>query len=164
MCVHVYYDVIMWTNYLPFQCIGQSVNRSFFTPTQIIDVANHIYNNPSCTYMYMQLITNVHVLIVLQGLEGLPLLQDFSCAENHLPKVDGLANCSLLQHLRLSQNNLQLVTIISTDMYIILCRGGALGSPLTCLSHSLKMIQINYSSLEHIPHIYFHYSNSIAIF
>ena len=61
----------------------------------------------------MQLFTNVHVhvIIVFQGMEGLPLLQEFSCAENHLPKVDGLANCSLLQHLRLSQNNLQLVII-----------------------------------------------------
>ena len=48
-------------------------------------------------------------IIVIQGMEGLPLLQEFSCAENHLPKVDGLASCSLLQHLRLSQNNLQLV-------------------------------------------------------
>ena len=55
----------------------------------------------------MHLFSNI--IVILQGVEGLPLLQEFSCAENHLPKVDGLTNCSLLQHLRLSQNNLQLV-------------------------------------------------------
>ena len=60
-------------------------------------------------------------------MEGLPLLQEFSCAENHLPKVDGLANCSLLQHLRLSQNNLQLVIInrhVRVHTHHVLCRGG----------------------------------------
>ena len=42
-----------------------------------------------------------------QGLEDTPLLQFFSCSENHLPKVEGMNHTPLLQHLCLSQNNLQ---------------------------------------------------------
>ena len=40
---------------------------------------------------------------------GLKMLQWFSCSENHLPRVEGLDQCSLLQYLSLAQNNLQQV-------------------------------------------------------
>ena len=47
----------------------------------------------------------------LQGVESLHCLQHLSLAENHLPKLVGVVNCPLLQHVDVRQNNLQQVSV-----------------------------------------------------
>lgn len=59
---------------------------------------------------------------MFKGLEDLSELQYLSCCENHLPVLEGLYNCHVLQHLLVAQNNLQQVLVImDQDAHVSTC-------------------------------------------
>ena len=71
-----------------------------------------------------------NLVVGCEGLEGLPYLQYFSCAENHLPCVNGLQHCHLLSTVCMQQNNLQEVWLKYMDTmpymyvhYTCMCKG-----------------------------------------